>query len=78
MGSTTSSFSTYETARILVPGYYFAVLTLMLVNLTALTVQWPIVVPDIFMIFVFVVLGYIAGLTLYAVRLTKMSVSTAK
>ncbi|OGU27341.1 MAG: hypothetical protein A2X66_03600 [Ignavibacteria bacterium GWA2_54_16] len=71
MGSTTSSFSTYETARILVPGYYFAVLTLMLVNLTALTVQWPIVVPDIFMIFVFVVLGYIAGLTLYAKESTK-------
>jgi hypothetical protein len=71
MSSSTSSFSTYEAARILVPGYYFAVLTLILVNLTASTVQWPMIVPDVFLIFAFVVLGYIAGLTLYAKESTK-------
>lgn len=71
MSSSTSSFSTYEAARILVPGYYFAVLALILVNLTALSVQWPLTVPDVFLIFAFVVLGYIAGLTLYAKESTK-------
>jgi len=71
MSSSSSSFSSYEAARILVPGYYFAVLTLILVNLTATTVQWPLIVPDVFLIIAFLVLGYIAGLTLYAKESSK-------
>ena len=71
MNSSSSSFSTYEAARILVPGYYFALLTLVLVDLTAFTVQRPLMISDVFTIIGFVVLGFIAGLTLYAKESTK-------
>lgn len=71
MSNSSSSFSTYEAARILVPGYYFAVLAFILVSLAAAALQWPLVIPDVFLIITFVVLGYIAGLTLYAKESSK-------
>lgn len=71
MSNSSSSFSTYEAARILVPGYYFALLTLILANLTAISMQWELLVPDVYLVFAFVVLGFIAGLTLYAKESTK-------
>lgn len=71
MSSSSSSFSMFEAARILVPGYYFALLALILINLTAISLQWVIFVPDAYLVFAFVVFGYIAGLTLYAKESTK-------
>jgi hypothetical protein len=71
MSSSSSSFSSYEAARILVPGYYFALLTLILANVTALSMAWPLFVADVYVVLSFVVLGYIAGLTLYAKESTK-------
>jgi hypothetical protein len=69
--SSSSSFGAYEAARILFPGYYFAALAIILIQLTASQMQWPLMIPDVFLILAFLVFGYIAGLTLYAKESTK-------
>jgi predicted membrane channel-forming protein YqfA (hemolysin III family) len=71
MSQTSSSFGAYEAFRIIIPGYYFATLLLCLL--------WS--VPEIFggniqiegtrLFLVFVGVGLIAGLTLYAKETTK-------
>lgn len=71
MNTSSSSFGCYEAARILVPGYYFAILTVALVQLVAAALQWPIVVSDALLVLTFLVLGFVAGLTLYAKESTK-------
>jgi len=69
--TSSSSFGTYEAARILVPGYYFAILTIVLADLTAFAMHWPLLQNDALLVLAFVVLGFIAGLTLYAKESTK-------
>ena len=71
MNSSSSSFGCYEAARILVPGYYFAILTVAFVQLVATALEWPIFVNDVVLVLAFLVLGFIAGLTLYAKESTK-------
>jgi hypothetical protein len=71
MSSSPSSFSTYEAARILAPGYYFALLTFILASLSAHSIGWPLFASDVYVVFSFLVLGFIAGLTLYAKESTK-------
>ena len=71
MTNSASSFGAYETARICVPGYYFA--TLLLCYLWALgqAANIPFVLDGIGLFVLFIGAGLIAGVTLYAKESTK-------
>jgi hypothetical protein len=71
MNQSTSSFGAYEAARILVPGYYFASLLMSFTWILAGAFERQIPVDGIQLLLIFVAVGLIAGLTLYAKESTK-------
>lgn len=66
-----SSFGAYESARILVPGYYFAALLLALTYLVENAARTPWIPTGLPLFIMFVAAGFVAGLTLYAKESTK-------
>lgn len=65
-----SSFGAYEAVRILAPGYYFATLLLVFYR-SALSPYFPYLADTMTLLMVFVAVGLVAGLTLYAKESTK-------
>jgi hypothetical protein len=71
MSQSSSSFGAYEAFRIIVPGYYFATLLLSLVWVVSDTSGQGFSIEGMRLSLVFVGVGLIAGLTLYAKESTK-------
>ena len=71
MSQTSSSFGAYEAFRIIVPGYYFATLLLCLVWAISDALGRYVSLEGMRLFLVFVGVGLIAGLTLYAKESTK-------
>ena len=71
MSQTSSSFGAYEAFRIIVPGYYFATLLLCLVWAISDALGRSVSLEGMRLFLVFVGVGLIAGLTLYAKESTK-------
>jgi hypothetical protein len=71
MNPSSSSFGGYEAIRILVPGYYFATLLMCFLWSFAEAFGRHIELQGLQLLFVFVGVGLIAGLTLYAKEGTK-------
>lgn len=65
MNSSSSSFGVYETARIVIPGFYFASLAALLYRFF-LKQYWPYSFDLATLILLFVLLSLVAGLTMYA------------
>jgi hypothetical protein len=71
MNQSSSSFGVYEAARILVPGYYFATMSMCLILSLAEASGRVIGIEGMQLLLVFIGVGLIAGLTLYAKESTK-------
>ena len=71
MNNTSSSFGGYEAIRILVPGYYFATLLMCLTWALAGAFGRTVELGGLQLFLVFIGIGLIAGLTLYAKEGTK-------
>lgn len=71
MNQSSSSFGAYEAFRIIVPGYYFAALLLCLVWAVSDALGQCVSIDGMRLVLVFVGVGLIAGLTLYAKESTK-------
>jgi hypothetical protein len=71
MNPSPSSFGAYEAFRIIVPGYYFAALLLCLAWAVTDALGQSITLDGMRLFFVFVGIGLVAGLTLYAKESTK-------
>ena len=71
MNQSSSSFGAYEAFRIIVPGYYFAALLLCLVWAVSDALGQCVSIDGMRLFLVFVGVGLIAGLTLYAKESTK-------
>ncbi len=71
MSQSSSSFGAYEAFRIIVPGYYFATLLLCLVWAISDALGHYVSLEGMRLFLVFVGVGLIAGLTLYAKESTK-------
>jgi membrane protein implicated in regulation of membrane protease activity len=71
MNNSSSSFGTYEAFRIIVPGYYFAALLMCLAWAVAGALGEIPSVEGTRLFLLFVAVGLIAGLTLYAKESTK-------
>jgi hypothetical protein len=71
MSHSASSFGAYEAFRIIVPGYYFATLLLCLIRTISDASGHDILFEGTTLFLVFVGVGLIAGLTLYAKESTK-------
>ena len=71
MNQSQSSFGTYEAFRIIVPGYYFATLLMCLVWAVANALGHSIDAGELRLLLVFIAVGLISGLTLYAKESTK-------
>jgi len=71
MGQNSSSFSSHEAVRILAPGYYCATL-LFLFYSAGISRYFPLFALDVLtLLLVFIAVGMVAGLTLYAKESTK-------
>lgn len=66
MNQSTSSFSAYEAARIVVPGYYFAWLLMCFTWILATAFDRQVQIDGMELLLLFTGVGLIAGLTLYA------------
>lgn len=71
MSQSSSSFGAYEAFRIIVPGYYFATLLLCLLWAVSGALGQYVSVDGVRLFLLFVGVGLIAGLTLYAKEGTK-------
>ncbi|MCX6144222.1 MAG: hypothetical protein NTZ35_13485 [Ignavibacteriales bacterium] len=71
MNQSSSSFGAYEAYRIIVPGYYFAALLLCLMWAVSGVLGQDITIEGMRLFLVFIGVGLIAGLTLYAKESTK-------
>jgi hypothetical protein len=71
MNSSSSSFGSYEAMRILVPGYYFATLFMCLTWALAGAFGRTVELGGLQLLLVFIAVGLISGLTLYAKEGTK-------
>jgi membrane protein implicated in regulation of membrane protease activity len=71
MNSSSYSFGAYESARILIPGFYFAALFLAFGWAIFYAVHWYWTLGGIPLLLVFIVVSFVAGLTLYAKESTK-------
>jgi hypothetical protein len=71
MNNSSSSFGSYEAMRILVPGYYFATLLMCLTWALAGAFGRTVELEGLQLLLLFVGVGLIAGLTLYAKEGTK-------
>lgn len=71
MSQSSTSFGAYEAFRIIVPGYYFATLLLCLVWAVSGALDQYVSIDGVRLFLVFVGVGLIAGLTLYAQGSTK-------
>ncbi len=71
MNNSSSSFGNYEAMRILVPGYYFATLLMCLTWALAGAFGRTVELEGLQLLLLFVGVGLIAGLTLYAKEGTK-------
>ena len=71
MNQSSSSFGAYEAYRIIVPGYYFAALLLCLMWAVSDALRQDVTVEGMRLLLVFIGVGLIAGLTLYAKEGTK-------
>jgi uncharacterized membrane protein YdjX (TVP38/TMEM64 family) len=71
MDQSSSSFGSYEAMRILVPGYYFATLLMCLTWALAGAFGRTVELGGLQLLLLFIAVGLIAGLTLYAKEGTK-------
>jgi hypothetical protein len=71
MNTPSSSFGSYEAMRILVPGYYFATLLMCLTWALAEAFGRTVELGGLQLLLVFIAVGLISGLTLYAKEGTK-------
>lgn len=71
MNQSQSSFGTYEAFRIIVPGYYFATIVMCLAWAIADTLGRTIDAGGFQLLLVFIAVGLVSGLTLYAKESTK-------
>ncbi|MCX6135440.1 MAG: hypothetical protein NTU47_16670 [Ignavibacteriales bacterium] len=71
MNQSSSSFGGYEAVRILVPGYYFATLLMCFTGAFAEAFGRHLLLEGLQLFLIFVGVGLIAGLTLYAKESTK-------